>query len=167
MRVKSLLPSSFLSLTFLPSSSPTHLLFPPTFFSLPEGPGEKTYPKIAHPITGRPVSTKPANGAFLKHARWKAEQAALEERRAKGIPDDIVPSEPWTAWRFFKTLVLLLMGLSVVGKFITGSPVWGYEQVLAKVWKDSVWKVSSSLLLSLCLEVQEPGLDLLESSYIE
>ncbi|KAL7410837.1 cytochrome b5-like heme/steroid binding domain-containing protein [Mrakia frigida] len=111
-----------------------------------EGPGEIKYPKIAHPITGRPVTNKPANGAFLKHARWKAEQAALEERRAKGIPDDVVPSEPWTAWRFFKTLVVALMGLTVVGKFITGSPVWGYEQQIAKMWKETIWKPAPIVL---------------------
>lgn len=103
-------------------------------------PGEIIYPTIPHPITKQPVSTKPANGAFLKHARWKADQAALAERRAKGIPDNVVPPEPWTVWRVFKTFVMALMLAAVLGKFITTSPVWGYEKQIAKVWREQVWK---------------------------
>lgn len=111
---------------------------------LADVPGEVIYPKIPHPVTKQPVSTKPANGAFLKHARWKAEQAALADRRASGVPDELVPQEPWTLWRVTKTIIMTIMLAGVLGKFITTSPVWGYERQIGKVWREHIWKVRTT-----------------------
>ena len=78
--------------------------------------------------------------AFPRYGRWKAQQAAKEERRksraerrARGedvSEDEEGVDEPPEESLFMgvgKLLLLLLVCTALAGQFITGSPLWGYK----------------------------------------
>ena len=78
-------------------------------------------------------------GSFPRYGRWKAEQAAKEERRksraerrARGEDvsedEDGVEAGPSSLLvALGKMLLLILIGTALAGQFITGSPLWGYK----------------------------------------
>ncbi|CDZ96325.1 Putative steroid membrane receptor Hpr6.6/25-Dx [Phaffia rhodozyma] len=113
-------------------------------------PGEQTYPKVLDPYTGRYVSTKPANMPFLAHQRYKASKAAADAAAAAGKDENAngndgrTRSESQTTERgmlgWLKTVAWAIMLACVLGRFITGSPVWGYEDEIRSVWNKHLWK---------------------------
>lgn len=68
---------------------------------------------------GRSVKYKKQNVAFLRHQRWKEEQAA------KGpAPEPIELPSPVT---LLKWTLLLVISILAVGQFVTGDVLYGYE----------------------------------------
>jgi hypothetical protein len=108
-----------------------------------DAPGEPTYPKVL--INNRYVSTKPANAPFIKYAREKEEmKRRASADLAAGLPSTPKAStegvreraerEEWTTWDVLKRLVLVVVLLTSLGKVFTGSPVFGQEAAIKKVW---------------------------------
>jgi hypothetical protein len=75
-----------------------------------------------------------------RYGRWKAQQAADEERRksraerrARGedVSEDEEsvdgPRDESLIMTLGKVLLLILIGTALAGQFITGSPLWGYK----------------------------------------
>jgi len=78
--------------------------------------------------------------ACSRYGRWKAQQAAREERRksraerrARGeeVSEDEdgvdEPPDESLVMALGKILLLILIGTALAGQFITGSPFWGYK----------------------------------------
>lgn len=101
---------------------------------------EPPLPKVKDSY-GRMVSTKKANMPFIAYGKWKEEQAAKEERRKKRAekkargeelsdweddPERPVQRES-TIMVIFKTLFVLFAIITLSGRFITGSMIWGYN----------------------------------------
>lgn len=113
----------------------------------PDGP--LNYPKVLDPRTGKMISSKPANKPYLKHQAWKAREAARAAAPPSPAEDE---QEPSRGWDLVKSVVWGLMLVCVLGKFVTNSPVWGYEADLQKAWTDYVVRVASLLLLPFHLD---------------
>lgn len=110
------------------------------------------YDKVRDPLTGKLVEDKPANRPYLKHQAWKAARAAAAAAANEGAAasssagkkPSSEPSSGWSAADVVKTLVWLLMLGCVLGKFVTDSPVWGYEPELRRAFRDYVVRVRPS-----------------------
>lgn len=137
--------------------------FPPTLGSNPAPTSrlgddpelEPPLPKVKDSY-GRMVSTKKANMPFISYGKWKASEAAKEERRSKRVekkakgeplsdweddPDRPVESEP--LFRVvLKTLVVLIIVFTLSGRFVTGSMTWGYQGKWVK-WR-TYWPFEGS-----------------------
>lgn len=113
--------------------------------------------------SGRLVSNKPANKAYLSYQKYRAEQEDLARRRAAGedIPEERLQ---WTLAGVLLALFTVISMVGILGNFITGSPVWGRGKDIQRV-VDRVWKVRAVLVtaparpLTLTLARGQPKFD--------
>lgn len=139
-----------------------------------EAPNEPVYPKIL--VNDRLVSTKPANQPFLKYARDQEQRTKLlAERRASADLQaaqraaKIAAGEPvdddnlaWGSaiWKVLKVVVMVLIVASSAGKMFTGSPVWGQEDAIVKVWTTKINPVRESSYLTTFRLLFDSALDM-------
>lgn len=96
-------------------------------------PGEIQYSKVRDKLSGRLISTKPANEAYLSYQRWKDSQSGVAETRSPGPELKAESASP--LWNTIRYVVLGLMLMMLAGKFVNESPVWGYEKDISKFWR--------------------------------
>lgn len=130
--------------------APTHIrhLIPYLNFDSPPNPSPLVF------RSGRLISKKPANAPYLNYKSWAQIESEKDTPQPPSVPaNDISPNhvpvshsrphprsrtkqntQPWTWKNYLLTVLIVLSSGAMMGNFLMGSPVWGYEAKILKKW---------------------------------